>query len=259
MVRAKDTMLTYAAVGILSLIAVLHSVLGEAALLRPLFSKPWDVGIPRFAAERIFRFAWHLTSIAWVGLAAAVAGVPLLHAAALVCVLSGIVIFAALRGHLAWPLFFAAGACLWVSAGAVPTVFAQGLSLCGAVLAGLLAGLHAYWGTGGRWGINAAVPQRADGSPAFKPGPGACFAVSAACAVLAVLLVWPSVAAAPAMVRVLLWIALAVFVVRAVGDGKQVGFSKADHSTDFAQADDALYSPLVVGLAFACGSALLLA
>lgn len=252
-------MLAYVAVAILSLIAVLHSVLGEAVLLRPLFSKAWDVGIPRFAAERIFRFAWHLTSIAWVGLAAAVAGVPVLHAAAVVCVLSGLLIFAALRGHLAWPLFLAAGACMWVSAGAVPTAVVQGLSLCGAVLAVLLAGLHAYWGVGGRWAADAAVPQRADASPAFKPGPWACFAVSAACAVLAALLVWPSVAVAPQPVRVLLWIAQAVFVVRAVGDGRQVGFSKADHGTEFAQADDALYSPLVVGLAFACGSALLLA
>ncbi|MGH1347231.1 MAG: DUF3995 domain-containing protein [Nannocystales bacterium] len=252
-------MLAYVAVAILSLIAVLHSVLGEAALLRPLFAKPWDIGIPRHAAERIFRFAWHLTSIAWVGLAAAVAGVPLMHAAAMVCALSGVVIFALLRGHLAWPLFLAAAGCLWVSAGAVPAVAVQGLSLCGAALAVLLAGLHAYWGVGGRWGMGAAVPQRDDGSPAFKPGPLACFAVCGACAVLAALLVWPSVTVAPGAVRVLLWIALAVFVVRAVGDGKQVGFSKADHSTDFAQADDALYSPLVVGLAFACGSALLLA
>jgi len=252
-------MLTYVAVGILSLIAVLHSALGEAALLRPLFSKPWDVGIPRFAAERIFRFAWHLTSIAWVGLAMAVGGVPLVHAVASVCVLSGVVVFAALRGHLAWPLFLAAAACLWISVGAVSTTILQGVSLCGAVLAVVLAGLHAYWGAGGRWGMDAAVPQRADGTPAFKPGPLVCLAVSAACAVLAALLIWPSVAFAPLMVRVPLWIALAVFVLRAVGDGKQVGFSKADHSTDFAQADDALYSPLVVGLAFACGAALVLA
>lgn len=252
-------MLAYVAVAILSLIAVLHSVLGEAALLRPLFAKPWEVGIPRFAAERIFRFAWHLTSIAWVGLAAAVAGMPLLYAAGLVCVLSGIVVFAALRGHLAWPLFLAAGACMWVSAGAVPTPVVQGLSLCGAVLAVLLAGLHVYWGAGGLWRLDVAGPQPADGASPFRPPAWACFAVSAACALLAALLVWPSVAVAPLMVRVLLWIALAVFVARAVGDGKQVGFSKADHSTRFAQADDSLYSPLVVGLAFACSSALLLA
>lgn len=251
-------MLAYVAVGILTLIAVLHSVLGEGALLRPLFAKEWDIGIPRFAAERIFRFAWHLTSIAWVGLAVAVAGVPLLHASAMVCVISGAVIFVTLRGHLAWPLFSAAGLCLWVSADAVPHLLLQATAYAGAVLAAAIAGLHAYWGSGGRWGLANAVPQRKDGGPAFNPGALACFAVSAACAVLAAMLVWPSVAAASWVLRVGLWVALGVFVLRAIGDGRQVGFSKSDRETAFAQADDALYSPLVVGLAFSCAAALLL-
>lgn len=252
-------MLAYVAVGILTLIAALHSVLGEGALLRPLFAKEWDIGVPRFAAERILRFAWHLTSIAWVGLAVAIAGVPLLHAAAIVCVISGAVVFVMLRGHLAWPLFFAAGMCLWASAGAVPEVALMTIVYLGAALAAALCVLHAYWGAGGRWGISTAVPSREDGSPAFQPGPWACFAVSAACASLDVLLVWPTVAPMPAVLRVGLWVALSVFVVRAVGDGKQVGFSKSNRATAFARADDALYSPLVVGLAFACGAALLLA
>lgn len=252
-------MLAYIAVGILTLIAALHSVLGEGALLRPLFAKDWDIGIPRYAAERIFRFAWHLTSIAWVGLAVAVAGVPLLHAAAMVCVVSGAVIFVTLRGHLAWPLFFAAGMCLWASADAVPQVLLETTVYVGAAVAAALCGLHAYWGLGGRRGIANAVPQRADGGPAFEPGPLACFAVSAACAVLGVLLVWPTVAPVSTLPTVGLWGALVVFVARAIGDGRQVGFSKSDRETAFAQADDALYSPLVVGLAFACGAALLLA
>ncbi|MCA9616865.1 MAG: DUF3995 domain-containing protein, partial [Myxococcales bacterium] len=210
------------------------------------------------AAERILRFAWHLTSVAWVGLAAVVAGVPSFHAAATVCVVSGAVIFVTLRGHLAWPLFFAAGACLWASMG-VPTSVLRGLAIVGAVVAVLLAALHAYWGLGGRRGLAAAVPTRSDGTPAFEPGPLACFGVAAACLCLAVLLSWPSLGGAPTLVRVALWIALATFVLRAIGDGKQVGFSKAEHETAFARADDAFYSPLVVGLAFACGAALLLA
>ena len=252
-------MLAHVAVAILTFIAALHSVLGEQALLRPLFAKDWELPVPRFAAERIFRFAWHLTSVAWVWIAVAVAGVPLLHAAAMVCMISGAVIFVALRGHLAWPLFLAAGGCIWASMGAVPSVVLHGLALVGATLAAFIAGLHAYWGLGGRWGFAAAVPQRADGAPAFEPGPVACFAVAGACTSLAVLLAWPSFADPPALVRAGLWVALAVFVVRAVGDGRQVGFSKANHSTDFARADDAVYSPLVVALAFACAAALLAA
>ncbi len=51
-------------------------------------------------------------------------------------------------------------------------------------------------------------------------------------------------------------VALGAFVVRAVGDGRQVGFTKSNRATAFARADDALYSPLVVALAFASAAAL---
>ncbi|EDM76156.1 hypothetical protein PPSIR1_26888 [Plesiocystis pacifica SIR-1] len=252
-------MLATVAAVILVLIAALHSVLGEAALLRPLFARPWELDIPREPAERIFRFAWHLTSLAWIGLAAAVLGLSALHATALVCLGSGALVFVMLRGHLAWPLFFAVAGCIWASLGVIPALALQTLSFVGAGLAVALAGLHVYWGLGGRWGFAAALPQGEDGEPAIVPGPLPCFAVATACAALGVLLAWPSFAPLAAPQRIMLWIALVVFVARAVGDGRQVGFSKANHETAFARADDALYSPLVVGLAFACGAALLLA
>lgn len=251
-------MLSYVAVAILSLIAVLHSVLGEAALLRPLFTKPWELPIPRFAAERILRFAWHLTSVAWVGIAAALAGVPLLHAAVMVCALSGAIVFVTLRGHLAWPMFFAAAALLALSAEVVPVGALQGVALVGAGLAATLAGIHVYWAFGGRRGLEAALPQRPDGAPSVAPGALLTLAVAVACLVLAGLLVWPTLATVPGWTRIGLWVALGVFVLRAVGDGRQVGFSKSNRDTAFAQADDALYSPLVVGLGFACGAALAL-
>lgn len=252
-------MLAYVAVAILALIAVLHSVLGEAALLRPLFLERWELPIPRFAAERILRFAWHLTSVAWVGIAAAVAGVPLVHAAVIVCALSGAVIFVALRGHLAWPMFLATAALLALSEGVLPPLALQGLVWTGAAVAAAVAGVHVYWAAGGRWGMGAVVPQRADGSPAFSPGPVATLGVAVACAVLAGLLLWPSFAAVPGWARIGLWVAMGVFALRAIGDGRQVGFSKSNRETAFAQADDAIYSPLVVGLGFACGAALALA
>ncbi len=251
--------LTIAAAAILFLLAILHSVLGELALLRPLFAESWRVAVPRAAAETILRFAWHLTSIAWVGLGAALLGLPLVHAAALVCAASGAAVFFTLRGHLAWPLFLGAAACLWASVGAIPSLVLYATSLGGAGLALAIAGLHAYWGLGGRWGFAAAVPTGTDGHPAFLPGALACFAVSAACATLAGLLGWAALGTPPALVNVSIWIALGVCVVRAIGDGRQVGFSKADHGTAFARADDALYSPLVVALAAGCGCALLLA
>ena len=96
-------MLAYVAIAILVLIAALHSILGAVAVLGPMFASRWQIAIPRWVAERILRFAWHLTSVAWIGLAVALAGVSPLHAAAIVCVVSGLVVFVMLRGHLAWP------------------------------------------------------------------------------------------------------------------------------------------------------------
>ncbi|MGL5853493.1 MAG: hypothetical protein ACRCZD_22140, partial [Phycicoccus sp.] len=60
---------TLVTAGCLVVLAVAHSVLGERALLRPLFGSSWSIPIPRAAAEPVIRFAWHLTSVAWVALA----------------------------------------------------------------------------------------------------------------------------------------------------------------------------------------------
>lgn len=243
---------------VLCVVAVMHSVLGEAALLRPLFSREWTIEVPRWAAQRIFRFAWHLTSIAWVGLAAALSGLPIAHAFALTCLISGVIIFVSLRGHLAWPLFFVASVFAWASVDAVPRWTWQTFAGAGAGLGFVLAGLHVYWAAGGSWGLAQVIPYRTDDSPAFRPAPLACLAVALALSCLAILLGWPLVGAIPVWGRWGLLVATAVLCVRAVGDGAQVGFSKRDRSTVFARADDALYTPLVVLLAFTCGSAWML-
>lgn len=57
---------------ILVTVAVLHSVLGELRLLRPLFSAPLPravLPLGRAFTERTLRFAWHLLSVAWLALA----------------------------------------------------------------------------------------------------------------------------------------------------------------------------------------------
>jgi hypothetical protein len=56
--------------------------------------------------------------------------------------------------------------------------------------------------------------------------------------------------------RVLLILALFVLSLRAVGDGRFVGFSKRVRDTAFGRADDALYTPAVVLLWFGAASAL---
>lgn len=241
----------------LVVIGAVHSALGEAVLVGPLVRDPsWRVGISGGAARRVLRFAWHLTSVAWVGLGATVVGAPPGLAVGLVCLVSAAVVFGALRSHLAWPLFLFAGLAALHAEGRLPEGVRLGAVSAAVGVAGLAALLHLYWAVGGRWGWARALPSGADGRPAFQPGPLACVAVAGALVAFAGLLVACAPGGAPGWVRAGTWAALGVLLMRAVGDRRQVGFSKRQRRTPFAQADDALFTPLVVLLALGAGFAL---
>ena len=252
-------MLAIVASAVLMLIAVAHSALGEAEILRPLFRREWDVGLPRFAVERVLRFAWHLTSIAWVGLAAQLLGLSAVDGLGLVCVASGAIIFFTLRGHLAWPLFLLAAACAWASANALWPPIVWAVVIAAAAVAVSAAALHVYWAAGGRWGFAQAVPTGPDGRPAFTPGPFACLAAGTAAFALAALMVWPLIEPVPAWGWFGLVVAATLLTVRAIGDGRQAGFTKQDRTTAFARADDAVYTPLFTLLLFGALGSLYLA
>jgi hypothetical protein len=69
---AMNPWLLVAALSYLSL-ALAHSWLGERDVLRPLFAQAWSIGLPRRLLEALLRWAWHLTSIAWVAAAGTLA------------------------------------------------------------------------------------------------------------------------------------------------------------------------------------------
>ncbi|MEL6343481.1 MAG: DUF3995 domain-containing protein [Myxococcota bacterium] len=244
-------------VGSLSLVllAIAHSALGERAILQPLFAADWQIGVPRFAADRILRFAWHLTSVAWLALALAWLGVSLSLSISLLGFISALMIFTTVRGHLAWPLFAVVGFSGllvegWAAALGAAAVFSGvGVSVS-------VAALHVYWALGGRWGFDAVLPTDGDGQPLFQPGPLATLAVAGALLCFSGLMGWVWLGQAPVWAKILLGLGCVVMVARAIGDGRQVGFTKQDHSTRFAQWDDALYTPLVVLLAFASAGVL---
>lgn len=85
----------------LVLLGVAHSVLGETAIIRPMLRADWAGGMARWALERIIRFAWHLTSVAWFALAAVVVGAAVLPVVGTMSIVSATIIFVMLRGHLA--------------------------------------------------------------------------------------------------------------------------------------------------------------
>jgi hypothetical protein len=107
------------------LLAAGHSYLGERYLLTRLFRRedlPKLLGGTEFT-KRTLRFAWHLTSVAWLGFAAALVllaspdrdiGQSLARIIAVTFGLSGLVTLFGSRGrHLAWLVFFAIAALVW--------------------------------------------------------------------------------------------------------------------------------------------------
>ena len=108
------------------LVAAAHSWLGERYVIAPLLRRP---DLPRLLGgdtftKRTLRFAWHLTSVAWAGLAAVlIAAAPLASQPARAAVgrvvaatfaASSVVALAGSRGrHLSWIVFAAIAAAAW--------------------------------------------------------------------------------------------------------------------------------------------------
>jgi hypothetical protein len=119
----------------------------------------------------------------------------------------------------------------------------------------LLSGLgvlHFYWAAGGTKGKDAAIPTK-DGRPLLHPTPLGTAVVGlvlfAMAALTAVRIGW---IAAPAFARPLnvgLWLLSALFLLRAIGDFRYVGFFKRVRDSRFAKLDTVAYSPLCMCLA----------
>lgn len=238
----------------LGLLAVGHSALGERALLRPLFAAELPpLPLPPLLARRTLRFAWHLTSLAWLALAwALLTTEQAAPAVAVLMLVSGVVTFASTRGaHFAWALFLAGG--LGAAQVAMPAGTAVVVVACaGAVALAAIAALHVAWGLSlTTWGLRAAIPEVA-GRPLFKPGFAAALVVAAALAFAAQLLL--SLAGLIDQVpcaRTLGAAAVVVFALRTVGDLRTAGLFKRVRGTPFARSDTEVFTPLCFALAAA--------
>lgn len=116
----------------------------------------------------------------------------------------------------------------------------------------VLALVHGYWAMGGPVGKQAAVPE-AEGKPLFLPTPFITLLVG-----LGLLLMGGLVAGLGGLVHVplsstlLVWLGYGValiFLLRAIGDFRWVGFFKRVRNTRFAHLDTYVYSPLCLFLA----------
>lgn len=116
--------------------------------------------------------------------------------------------------------------------------------------------VHLYWGLGGKWKINEAVPANENGRKTLKTGPLSCFLVALGLLGFAFFVLdsakilsiplpnWISING--------LWIIAVIFILRAVGDFRYIGFFKKIHHTPFARKDSKIYSPLCLTIGILC-------
>ena len=108
-------------------IGVAHSVLGERYILMRLFRRgdlPKLFGTESFTRQTL-RFAWHITTIAWFGLAALMlllaqsrlTSSNALTVLAITFLVTAVIALVASRGrHFAWPVFLFIGGACWYAA-----------------------------------------------------------------------------------------------------------------------------------------------
>lgn len=120
--------LLYVAAVLVTALAIAHSVLGERYILSRLFRRgdlPKLFGTSDFTVQTL-RFAWHITTFAWFGLAALLVHAArgdltvsgMLNIVGLTAIASGFLPLFFTRGkHLSWLVFFAIGGIvLWCAA-----------------------------------------------------------------------------------------------------------------------------------------------
>ena len=118
----------------------------------------------------------------------------------------------------------------------------------------LLSSIHFYWGFGGRWGSEAVFPTKDDHVPAKKPGATPTFIVAFGLMGFGLLVL---INARLINLTLPVWfekygleVIAAIFILRAVGEFKYVGFFKKYSQTKFGRNDTKYYSPLslIIGL-----------
>jgi len=128
------------------------------------------------------------------------------------------------------------------------------LGLVATVLIFAAAVLHIYWAFGGRRGFYAAIPTD-EGEFVFRPEPLGLFGVGLGLALAGLVLLVRIGILGSTEPRLLfewaIWLIAAVFLLRALGDFRYIGFTKKVWETRFARLDTYLYSPLCLFVSFA--------
>lgn len=114
----------------------------------------------------------------------------------------------------------------------------------------LLALLHVYWAFGGKWAFSATLPTDKSGKRVLNPKPIESMIVGIGLLGFGIYYLLHSGLVAdflPASIsKILSWLIPGIFLLRAIGDFRYVGFFKKIKPTTFSQVDTFYYSPLCI-------------
>lgn len=117
----------------------------------------------------------------------------------------------------------------------------------------ILSFLHIYWALGGNWGMNAVLPDITHNDKTIKPGFFMTMAVAIVMGAFALIIMGNMGIFGDYLTHHFFKygtiVIAAIFVLRAMGDFRYVGFFKKATDTLFAKNDTRYYSPLCVLIA----------
>jgi small-conductance mechanosensitive channel len=114
--------------------------------------------------------------------------------------------------------------------------------------------IHFYWAFGGKWGTEGVYPTPDDKTPPRNPGIIATILVAVALFAFGVFYLMKveilSIEFSPGINKYGLWVLMILFILRAIGDFKYLGFFKKIKNTKFGQNDTKYFAPLclIIGI-----------
>jgi hypothetical protein len=116
-----------------------------------------------------------------------------------------------------------------------------------------LSSIHFYWAFGGKFGIDSALPMNAEGTKILNPTSLDSLIVGGGLLIFAFLYLFSIYTPQNKFILIIrnigFWGIPLVFILRAIGDFKYIGFFKQITTTQFAYLDTVFYSPLCLLIA----------
>ncbi len=114
----------------------------------------------------------------------------------------------------------------------------------------VLGGFHFYWLLGGKWGLEMVIPSKGNKASTVSIPKFATLIVGLVLVLFGQIYLVKSGLIAVSVPNWVTnygyWFIPSIFVLRAIGEFKYVGFFKKIKNTEFAKADSKIFSPLCI-------------